>query len=254
MTSIEWDEVQSATGEGVRVLVVDSGVEASHPALQAPRAPGGDAEIACWTVAGADTDSPSVVKDSEGDVFGHGTAVAALIHQFAPAAGLDSLRVLGANNRGSSKAVVAGMRWGIEQEYDIVNCSFGTGRREHIPAYKRVVDLAFCRNVWLVSACNNQNFRTEEYPAFFPAVISVNYGALPGLVLERRRGCLVEFVARGVQVRVAWKGGGYRTITGSSFAAPHVSALAARIRQLRPGWNVCQAKAALYRLASKPPE
>ena len=246
MTPIEWQEVTSATGKGLRVLVVDSGVEVDHPDLR-------DAGIQCWRVEGAKSDAPSIVKDTAGDVFGHGTGVSAIIHEHAPEAELHSLRVLGADNRGSSRAVVAGMRWAVEQEYDVVNCSFGTGRKEHIPAYKRVVDLAFCRNVWLVSACNNQSFRTEEYPAFFPAVISTNYGPLPGLALQRRRGCLVEFVARGVQLRVPWKGGGHRTITGSSFAAPHVTALAARIRQVRPGWNVCQAKSALYHLASKPP-
>jgi hypothetical protein len=60
----------------------------------------------------------------------------------------------------------------------------------------------------------------------------------------------VEFVARGENVRVAWKSGQYRVISGSSFAAPHLSALVARIRQVRPDWNACQMKSALYELAA----
>ena len=55
-----------------------------------------------------------------------------------------------------------------------------------------------------------------------------------------------------MDVRVPWKGGGYKTVSGSSYAAPHLAALAARIRELRPAWNACEVKTALYRLAIAP--
>jgi hypothetical protein len=59
----------------------------------------------------------------------------------------------------------------------------------------------------------------------------------------------VEFVACGDGVRVPWAGGSYRRVSGSSFASAHLAAVAARIRRLRPQWNVCQVKSALYRLS-----
>ena len=80
-------------------------------------------------------------------------------------------------------------------------------------------------------------------------MLSTDFGALDALALKRRPGHLVEFIARGATVRVAWKNASYRTISGSSFAAPHLAALAARMRQLRPEWNAIQAKAALYEIA-----
>src|SRR5258706_12207037 len=105
------------------------------------------------------------------------------------------------------------MQWGIEQGFDIINCSFGTGTRSFLESYKRVVDKAFCKNSWLVAACNNQDFRTEEYPAFFPTVLATDFGALDPLSLKRRKGFLVEFIARGSTLRVAWKNASYRTIS-----------------------------------------
>ena len=66
--------------------------------------------------------------------------------------------------------------------------------------------------------------------------------------LRRRPGQLAEFEARGEAVRTAWKDGERRTLTGSSFAAPHLAALLARLRECHMDWNACQAKAALYAL------
>jgi subtilisin family serine protease len=80
-------------------------------------------------------------------------------------------------------------------------------------------------------------------------VISTHYADLKGLTIRRRPGQLVEFVAPGQDLRVAWKGGDYRVMSGSSFAAPHVTAIVARLREMRPEWNACQVKSALYSLA-----
>lgn len=247
VTLIDLAALRRADGGGVRVLVLDSGVDTSHPALA------GGAPINAFKVD-ADGDAGDgelrrVIPDSEGDVYGHGTAVAAIVRQFAPASQIDSVKVLG-RTVGSSHFVVAALHWGIDQGYDVINCSFTTQEVQQLGRYKAAVDRAFCRNVQIVSACNNQEYWRVEYPGSFPTVISTSYADLPGLTVRRRPGELVEFVARGDNVRVAWKGGQHRIISGSSFAAPHLSALVARIRQVRPDWNACQMKSALYELAA----
>jgi len=237
--------LRSSDGTGVRVLVLDSGVETSHPDLAGPA-------IRTYRVEAADatSDLRRVVEDDGGDVYGHGTAVASIVRRFAPAAVIDSVKVIG-RPVGTSHFVVAAIHWGIDQGYDVINCSFTTQEAQHLPRYKAAVDRAFCRNVQIVSACNNKEYWRVEYPGSFPSVISTSYADLPGLSLRRRPGELVEFVAAGQDVRVAWKGGGHRVISGSSFAAPHLTALVARIRQHQRNWNACQVKTVLYELAAE---
>jgi len=235
-------ELRSATGLGVRVIALDSGVQVGHPALAG-------ATMRCWRVEQDLAGNCRVVEDAEGDVFGHGTAAAAIIRRYAPDAVIDSLRVIGRPG-GWSTNVLAGLHWAIDQGYDVINCSFTTADTEFLPDYKTAVDRAFCRNALIVSACNNKAFWRVEYPGSFPSVISSDYGLFDHLTLRRRPGELVEFVAPGQDLRVAWKDGTWRVMTGSSFAAPHLSAIAARIRQRRPDWNACQVKSALYELAA----
>lgn len=239
------DEIARADGRGIRIAVVDSGVERSHPVFSG-------ADIPAWTIGLAPGQRVVVSPDGAGDVSGHGTAVVSIIREFAPGASVESIRVLGGDLRGSSERVLAALHWAIDQRFDVVNCSFGTSDAAYLDGYKRVVDRAFCENVLLVSACNNVDARRLELPGWFPTVITANHGALAGLAFERRAGEMVEFVARGRELRLPWRRGAYQVVTGSSFAAPHLAALAARIRQLRPAWNACEMKAALYRLATTP--
>ena len=236
-------QLDKATGKDIRVLVVDSGAETGHPALKGAKVP-------TWQVVpGVGKDQFKVVPEQGVDVFGHGTAVVWIIREFAPGATIESLRVLGGDLRSSSQRVLAGLTWAMEKGYSIINCSFGTANSQFIEGYKKVVDRAFTQNVLLVSACNNFDHKQMELPGWFPTVISTDFGKLDGLTIRRRLGAMVEFVARGENIKLPWKGGEYRETTGSSFAAPHVAALAARLRELRPDWNACQVKAALYEIA-----
>jgi len=244
LPGIDVRTLSEADGRGVRVLVLDSGIETSHPDLA------GTLIRSFRVEAEGENDRRRIVEVEAGDVYGHGTAVASIIHHFAPAATIDSVKVIG-RPVGSSHFVVAALHWGIDHGYDVINCSFTSQEAQHLPRYKAAIDRAFCRNVQIVSACNNQEYWRVEYPGSFPSVISTSFGDLPGLTIRRRSGELVEFVARGQDVRVAWKGAGHRVISGSSFAAPHLSALVARIRQTQPTWNACQVKALLYALADK---
>ena len=240
------EELATATGAGVRVLVVDSGAERTHPALAG-------VEIRCWAPVTSGGGRYRMVPDAAGDAYGHGTAVLSILRDWAPGAALESVRVLGGDLRGSSERVLAAIHWGLDQRFDVINCSFGTADFKYLEGYKRAVDRAFCEGALLVSACDNFDSRRVELPGWFPTVVSTDHGVLEGLAIRRRRGAMVEFVARGRDLRLPWKGGEYRTVTGSSFAAPHLAAVVARVRERRPTWNACEVKAALYRLAAAEP-
>lgn len=242
-------ELENATGAGIRVLVMDSGIENDHPAIVGREIP--NFEVLPVPI-GADV-TYRVQPAPAGDAFGHGTAVAALLVQHAPGIEITSLRMLDSERLGSSERVLAGLRWAIEKKFDVVNCSFGTfgpSTTKFLPSYKRVVDLAFCKNVLLIGACSNSDHNLTSLPASFPSVLATDAGRIeesPIPIVKRRAGHLIEFVTRGVDVSVSWKDGSSRLVTGSSFAAPHLAALVARLRQLRPQWNACEMKAALYR-------
>ncbi len=243
---LEREALQTAQGRGVRVMIADSGVDATHPALRG-------ATIRSWEIRKTGT-AFRIVEGPHHDIYGHGTAVTSIVHEMAPAAAIDSVRILGEDHRGSSRCAFAAIEWAIEQGVDVINCSFGSPAREFLAGYKALVDRAFCRNVLIVAASNNVDFRTREYPAHFPTVFSTTFGDFADpWHLVRLAGELVEFRARGENVRVAWLGGRHTVDTGSSFAAPHVTGIVARIRELRPGWNACEVMSALYSLAVERP-
>ena len=236
------EEFKQASGRDVRILIIDSGVDSDHPDLAGH-------EIGHFKVKHAAGFGTFISEYEGGDKFGHGTAVAYILKQFSPDSRVDSLQVLNENLRTKSEDVVAAMKWGIQQGYDILNCSFGATSKKNISAFKDVLDMAFCKNTWVVSACNNSDFRIHEYPGSFPITLSTDYASLDDMYIKRRSGHLVEFVTNGVDIRVPWKDHRHRTVTGSSFAAPQFAAIAARLRQLHPDWNMIQAKSALYQLS-----
>ncbi len=234
--------LRAATGAGVRVAVLDTGVDDTHPALadrpmthfEACEVPGGTAVL------------PAAPRDATG----HGTAVASILRRYAPAAELTSVRVFGPGHRGTTQRLFAALDWAIAHEFDVVNTSLGTTYLGLLARFKERIDAAFVSRCIIVSASNNADPDVIEYPAHFATVVSVSHAPLAPLALERVPGRLVEFRATGVDVRAAWRGGHWATVSGSSFAAPHACALVARIRELHGGWNAAQVKSALYDLAT----
>ena len=230
------------TGRGVRVLVVDSGVDDTHPAV-------GPGAVAHYAVVERDDGRPSVEPAAAHDAVGHGTAVASIIRAHAPDVVLTSVRVVGRRNRGTTEHLFAALAWAAAEGFDVINTSLGSTYLALLGRFKPCVDGVYVAGATLVSACNNLDPDIVEYPAHFSSVVSVAHAALPPLSLERAPRRLVEFRAAGVEVPVAWRDGATAVVTGSSFAAPHVTALVARLRERHPTWNATQVKAALYEIA-----
>jgi subtilisin len=228
-------------GEGVKVAILDSGVDASHPAVGGPV----NGYVA---LRQGPEQTPEFDRQPHADAFGHGTACASIVRSLAPACELYSVRVLGGTLSGKGSAFAAGLRWAIDNGMHVCNLSLGTTRREFYAPLHELSDLAYFRNVMLVAAANN--LPTPSFPSTCASVISVatHTSDDPYRVYYNPRPP-VEFGARGADVRVAWLNGGWLTTTGNSFAAPHMTGLVARILGKHPGLTVFQMKTILRALA-----
>jgi subtilisin len=237
------DALRRGRGKGVRIAVLDSGIDASHPVF------GG--RPLCDDIAIVEDGHKLKVVPGEGrDLFGHGTAVAGVIHEVAPEAEIASIRVLGESLSARTAIILEGARQAIERGYHILNCSLGCGVQEHVLKYKAWVDEAYLRGVHVVAACNNADYGRPEWPGFFTSVLTVNMArAGEKSEIYYKPGHLVEFAARGVDVEVPWLNGAMKKVTGSSFAAPRVAAMLACLLSVESGIHPLVAKALFHRLA-----
>jgi subtilisin len=233
-----------ADGTGLRVAIVDSGVEASHSAV------GGRLVESVRVELGA-RDDVAIVPDSGEDVVGHGTATAGIIHAIAPGADLLSIRVLGPDNRAKGLAFLAALEWAIDSGASVVNLSLSSRSETLYADFHALADRAYFSNVLLVSAANN--VPGPSYPSLFAAVVSVAaHDVRDPDVWFYNPDPPVEFGAYGLDVDVAWRGGGRLRVTGNSFAAPHVAGVATLIRASHPGISPFETKAILAATANDP--
>jgi subtilisin len=241
---VEWPERVTrewawggSTGEGVRVCILDSGVEPSHPLV-------GDL-AGSVAVVKTETGETTVTDDVEGDLCGHGTACAGIVRALAPKAEIFSVRVLGAGFKGSGPVLLGGLRWAIEQGFDVINMSLSTTRRQFAELLHELADSAYFRRTVLVASAHNMP--VESYPWRFSSVISVGSHEEPdSLTYFYNPSPPVEFFARGVGVEIAWLGGGTIRSSGNSFATPHMAGICALILAKHSDLIPFQLKSVLY--------
>jgi subtilisin len=232
-----------ATGKGVRVGIIDSGLENSHPELHGRVVENVTVELGA--------DGPKVVPDGQVDMFGHGTACGAIILGLAPEVELISIRVLGADLRGKGTAFAAGLEWAVDQGLEVCNLSLSSKSESLYPVFHDLADRAYFRGTALVSAANN--VPAPSYPSLFSSVFSVAAHAEPDpWRIYYNPSPPVEFGAWGVDVPIAWKDGGSTVATGNSFAAPHLAGLVALILSKHPGLSPFEVKAILASVADNP--
>ncbi len=236
--SPEW-AWEGATGAGVRVAVIDSGIEADHPALEG--AVDGSAGREVFT----EDDGVVVRAGPHEDVVGHGTACADLIHQFAPAARITSVKVLDRRLRSTGAVFHRALEHVIDEGFDVVNLSLGTVKRDWALPFYELCDRAYFARMFLVTAANN--VARVSFPSLFASVTSVacHAGEDPWR-FHHNPEPPTEFLARGMDVDVAWRDGVRSQVTGNSYAAPHVAGLAARVLSKHPGLTPFQLKTVLW--------
>jgi subtilisin len=245
---LEWPErvtrewaFGETNGKGIRACILDSGVETDHPDV-------GKVDEAIVISVGED-DEVIAGTDTEGDLCGHGTACAGIVRSIAPECSIHSVRVLGAGYTGSGPVLLAGLRWAVEQGYDVINMSLSTTKRQFASVLHELADTAYFRRTVLVASAHNMP--VESYPWRFSSVISVgSHDQDDSLVFYYNPKPPVEFFARGVDLDVAWVGGGRLRCTGNSFATPHMAGICTLIRAAHPELTPFQLKSVLYLVAN----
>ena len=220
------------TGQGVRVAVLDSGIDRNHPDL---RVVGGYSPYRYGTDA-----NPYI------DQNGHGTHVAGTIAALnnsigvvgvASHADLYAVKVLKADGRGSFVDIAKGIEWSINNGMHVVNMSLGSNT--YSQAIHEMVDYAYySKGIIVVAAAGNDGNGygdTVDFPARHDSVIAVaNVDQYNNRVASSSTGNTVEISAPGHNVYSTVPGGGYSSMTGTSMASPHVAGVYALLRQQQP--------------------
>jgi subtilisin family serine protease len=235
------DAFRTGRGKGVRVCVIDSGVDGSHPDLAG--------KIRAQHDVVSDRSGTRCIAAPPTDSIGHGTACAGIILQVAAEAEIYSVQVIGRESKGTGDQLMAGLAFALDQRYDIINMSLGTTDDRIARRLGALADRAFYEGRIIVAAANN--FGQVAFPAYFSSVLSVNMEGFENPeTLRYDWGKTIELSARGIYVEAPAMGGGKQLFTGTSFACPHVTGLLARLLSVYPGLAAFEARFLLSLLST----
>ncbi|WP_331749794.1 S8 family serine peptidase (plasmid) [Streptomyces sp. NBC_01707] len=253
------------TGKGVKVAVLDTGVDAEHPDLA------GQIDDSVSFVPGPDEGDPA-------DYAGHGTHVASTIagtgsasdgkeRGVAPGVRLDIGKVLNSEGSGQESWIIAGMEWAARDEQArIVSMSLGGGGDHTDPMSQAVDQLSRETGALFVIAAGNSGPHSIGSPGAADSALTVgavdSADQLANFSSQGPRdgdaGLKPEITAPGVDILAARshyvRGSGYyTTMSGTSMATPHVAGAAALLAAAHPDWTGQQLKEALVSSAKATP-
>jgi len=209
------DLYAGATGAGVRVAVIDSGVHPGHPHVGA-------------VAAGVSFDGAGARGDDTVDRLGHGTAVSAVIREKAPEAEIIPVKVFDRELRATTEALVAAIDWAIAARVHLINLSLGTANPAHQVRLGEALVRAARAGVGLVAAAEHGDVRW--LPGSLPLAIGVTTDwECP------RDAATVEVAQEGAVRRLRVRASGYprpipgvpreRNLKGVSFAVANATGL-----------------------------
>lgn len=231
ITKIHAPEAWSvSSGSGVKVAVIDTGIDRDHPDLQANLV-GCVNFIQSW-------------KTCEDD-NGHGTHVAGIIAAqnnsigvvgVAPQARLYALKVLDRRGSGYLSDIIEALEWSVANGIGVINMSLGTA--SNVQSFHDAIMRVAGAGITQVAAAGNSgpSANTVTYPAKYPEVVAVAaIDSNNNVTSWSSRGPEVDIAAPGASVYSTYRGNSYRTLSGTSMASPHVAGVVALRLALYPG-------------------
>ncbi|WP_432105267.1 type VII secretion-associated serine protease mycosin [Streptomyces sp. bgisy091] len=256
-----------STGKGVRVAVIDTGVDVKNPQLAKAVDTGSGSNLLPKNLK--DENGSPIERGKENgttDVVGHGTKVAGIIAAreakgtgftgLAPDATIIPIQQNDAEGHGTAETLAAAIDHAVREGADVINISQDTANAvEPAPALKQAVDAALAEEVVVVASAGNDGLDgtlKETYPASFPGVLAV---AASDRNNERaafsQSGEFVGVAAPGVDMIATVPGGGHCSDNGTSFSAPYVSGVAALIKAKHKDWTQEQIVAQIEQTAER---
>ncbi|MBI5240878.1 MAG: S8 family peptidase [Elusimicrobia bacterium] len=215
-------------GAGVKVAVVDTGIDYNHAALKANVKGGFNA---------VDEKNPDNFMDDQG----HGSHVSGTIAGaynngqgaggsgvigVAPKASLYGVKVLDADGGGSYSTIIAGIEWAVKNKMQVANMSLGAP--EGTDALHQAIIAAKKAGLVILAAAGNDSGGPTGYPAAYPETISITASNdKDEFASFSSKGPETNFIAPGEDVLSVKLGGGYIVHSGTSMATPHMTGLAA---------------------------
>ena len=271
-------------GTGVTVALIDTGVDTSHPALQAQLVPGFNfisnvadpSELVDLTPAmsAALAQSSTSILDGQNLVqmnsaimailsqsstsildgppgeFGHGTMTAGLVHLVAPGAHIMALKAFAGDGSSDLFNIVRAIYYAADHGANVISMSFEIGQSS--PALQNAIQYALNKNVVLVAASGNDGSQIMVFPAGYNSVIGVgstsNSDVKSTFTNFGTNGVFIA--APGEGVITTYPGGNYAAGWGTSFSTPLVAGEAALVLQARPTYKPGDVGNAISRAAS----
>ena len=211
--------LEGLTGRGVRVGIIDSGVNPAHPHV------GG--------VAGGVFIGPAGESDVYLDRIGHGTAVTGAIREKAPDALLYAVKIFDRSLVSSSEILLRALEWCVAQQMHVINLSLGSLNQDHRTRFERLLDRATVAGVLLVAA--HEADGRAVLPGCLPGTLAV------GLDSDWARD---RYSCGASGARLMFDASGYprpipgfppeRNLNGISFAVANMTGFVARARESCP--------------------
>ena len=213
-----WD---SSRGKGIRVAVLDTGIDSAHPDI-APNYKGGISFVPGQTSMDGNSHGTHCAGTIAAAINGAG------VIGVTPAASLYAVKVLDNSGSGQWSWLIAGINWCIQNKMMVLSMSLGG---ESAPtALEAMCDAAWNSGILLVAAAGNSGpgMGTVNVPGKYANVIAVSAIDSANVIAPfSSRGPEVELSAPGVNILSTIPGGGYGSKSGTSMACPHVSGAAA---------------------------
>jgi subtilisin len=245
VSQIRAPEVWSrSTGKRIKIGVIDTGVDYSHPDLQ--RNVYGGINLVQRHMMPMDDN-------------GHGTHIAGTIAAasqnagivgVAPQGAIHAVKAFDLNGSAFVSDIIQGIEWCVHYRMDIINMSFGM--KNHSKALEAAVHNAISAGrVVVASSGNNGKINELDFPARFPLTIAVGATTRDQKIAEfSNRGHRIDIYAPGDKIYSTWLHGKYNVMSGTSMATSHVSGVIALMLAAKPELSPKQIKIMLQQNSS----